>query len=119
MTCGVPKGGTGAPGVADSSAGGAFFSALAIANWAKEHARVRLEWQRDKLAALGVLGVRGVGSGPLALVAREIAGFQPAGRWAADGILELGAKGSGFNEGWLLEVHAEGGGSGAVHRDLH
>jgi len=38
------------------------------------------------------------------LVAEPIEGFQPRGTWAAGGRIPVGGKGTGSNEGWLLEV---------------
>ena len=38
------------------------------------------------------------------LTAVAIEGFQPSGSWATSDKVRLRAKGSGFNEGWLLNL---------------
>ena len=70
---------------------------------ATHHARqVRLSVDVARLASLGVKGA--AAGGEPRLRASPIDGFQPEGAWAAGEALELQAKGSGHNEGWLLEL---------------
>jgi len=63
---------------------------------------VRLSVDVARLASLGVKGA--AAGGAPRLHASAIEGFQPEGAWAADEALELQPKGSGHNEGWLLEL---------------
>lgn len=53
--------------------------------------------------ALRSLGAATTG-GSATLRASEISGFQPRGRWREGEAVALQGKGSGFNEGWLLEL---------------
>ena len=64
--------------------------------------QVRLSVDVARLASLGVKGA--AAGGEPRLRASPIDGFQPEGAWAAGEALELQAKGSGHNEGWLLEL---------------
>ena len=77
---------------------------------------MRLSVDVARLASLGVKGA--AAGGAPRLHASAIEGFQPEGAWAADEALELQAKGSGHNEGWLLVLEAVaeelGGGSGSA-----
>ena len=63
---------------------------------------MRLSVDVARLASLGVKGA--AAGGAPRLRALSIDGFQPEGAWAAGEALELQAKGSGHNEGWLLEL---------------
>jgi hypothetical protein len=70
---------------------------------ATHHAhQVRLSVDVARLASLGVKGA--AAGGEPRLRASPIDGFQPEGAWAAGEALQLQAKGSGHNEGWLLEL---------------
>ena len=75
---------------------------VALANWAPAAVTVQLSVDAALLASLGVTGAAGGGAPRLRAV--QIDGFQPAGAWAPGASLELQAKGSGHNEGWLLEL---------------
>ena len=72
--------------------------AVAIANWADTDVAVRLRVDVRALRALGA------NTPATTLRAVDIAGFQPAGSWAVGERVTLHAKGSGYNEGFLLEL---------------
>ena len=63
---------------------------------------MRLSVDVARLAALGVKAA--AAGGAPRLRASQIDGFQPEGVWAAGEAIEVQSKGSGHNEGWLLEL---------------
>ena len=83
-------------------ASGAF--AVALASWSPEALAVTLAFDWDALEALGMRGARSARSAKL--TAPAIDGFQPRGTWVAGEQLTMRGKGSGFNEGWLIRLHA-------------
>ena len=92
--------------------GGGPTLAVAVANWSPDEASFRLVLDWNKLSALGLAPSQpaphspGAAAGPRAwrLRAPAIEGFQPPGAWRSDAALAVQGKGSGFNEGWLLEL---------------
>ena len=82
--------------------GGGGKLAIAIAGWDTDDAidtGLEFDW-----AALAKVGLRSTPESAQ-LIAKPIKGFQPRGSWAARGAsLAIQRKGSGFNEGWLLEL---------------
>ena len=76
--------------------------AVAVANWSPRELSFSLTFDWAALAALGFAadGARA------RLRAPAIEGFQPGGEWAASATIGVQAKRSGFNEGWLLSLHA-------------
>ena len=58
---------------------------------------------KARLASLGLFR----GGGRAFLNAPAIDGFQPAGAWREGDNLDVGRKGSGYHEGFLLRLTAE------------
>ena len=77
-------------------------SSFEVAGWDTDDAvdtGLEFDW-----AALAKVGLRSTPESAQ-LIAKPIKGFQPRGSWAARGAsLTIQRKGSGFNEGWLLEL---------------
>ena len=77
--------------------------AIAVASWAHRPLTFTLSYDWPALKALGFEAA----AANAKLSAPAIAGFQPAASWPAGAPLTVQPKRSGFNEGWLLRLHAE------------
>ena len=77
---------------------------VAVANWRHAANSATLEFDWARMEELGGF----TGSQGASLRAAPIRGFQPQGVWAisakSSAQIEMGAKGSAVNEGWLMEL---------------
>jgi len=74
--------------------------AITLANWDDDDTQVALLIDWASMRDLGFTAAAGAAR----LRAFEIEGFQREGEWSADASIVVRGKGSGFNEGWLLDV---------------
>ena len=76
--------------------------AIAVANWAPHAVTFTLSFDWTALRALGFPPASSA-----RLSAPAIPGFQPAATWQTGAQISVRGKRSGFNEGWLIRLHAD------------
>ena len=101
----VSSGGEGSPRAAPTFA-------VALASWAPSAVSVSLSFEWAALDSLG-LATPAAGHHRMQLRSRAIEGFQPERSWKATAPIALQAKGSGYNEGFLLELAVAADSSGS------